>query len=239
MVLHDFVYLGGISILSNSIKSLMINNVYIETKTSNKITILFQKNVNGTVVGIGNDINWVYNNSDNIYKAYKITPEEILTEINVLFVKPIMIDGLKTIEFTLDETIKYNENIAISWDSKLLTSENRIIDEYGNEIFSSIHDIKNKPYGDLDAIDVNNNIDGITIKDNSDLIVKENVESLQLELDVYFKRIISGETIKGFINTSNGATENDFVIKNHTTNKSFNPDNISSNEDGSIHLTID
>ena len=36
-----------------------------------------------------------------------------------------MIDGLKTIEFTLDETIKYNENIAISWDSKLLTSENK------------------------------------------------------------------------------------------------------------------
>merc|ERR1712110_435140 len=36
-----------------------------------------------------------------------------------------------------------------------------------------------------------------------------------------------------------GAIINDFVIKNHTTNKSFNPDNISSNEDGYIHLTVD
>ena len=239
LVLHDFVYLWGNSILSNSIKSLMINDVYIETETSDKITILFQKNVNGPVVNIGNDISWSYNNSSNEYKAYKISSEEILTEINVLFVKSIMIDGLKTIEFTLDQTIKYNENIAISWDSKLLTSENRIIDEYGNEIFSSMHDLKNKPYGELDAIDVNNNIDGITIKENPDLIIKENVESLQLELDVYFKRIISGDTVKGFINTSGGATENDFVIKNHTTNKSFNPDNISSNEDGYIHLTVD
>ena len=125
-----------------------------------------------------------------------------------------MIDGIKTIEFTLDQRIKYNENIAVSWNSKLLTSENRIIDEYGNEIFSSIHDLKNKAYGELDAIDVNNNIDGITIKANPDLIVEENLENLQLEVNVYFKRIISGDTIKGFINTSDGATVSDFVIKN-------------------------
>ena len=239
LVLHDFVFLWGNSILSNSIKSLMINDVYIETETSDKITILFQKNVNGPVVNIGNDISWSYNNSSNEYKAYKISSEEILTEINVLFVKSIMINGIKTIEFTLDQIIKYTENIAIAWDSKLLTSENRIIDEYGNEIFSSIYDLKNKIYGDLDVIDVINNIDGITIKADPDLIIEENLETLELELDVYFKRIISGETIKGFINTSGGATVNDFVIKNHTTNKSFNPDNISSNEDGSIRLTID
>ena len=144
LVLHNFVFLWGNSILSNSIKTLMVNNTYIKTETPNKIIILFQKNINGPVVNVGNDISWSYNNSSNKYKAYKISSENTLIEINVLFVNTLIVDGIMGIEFTLDQSIKYNEDVAISWDSKIIATSNRIIDEYGNEVFSSIYDLKIK-----------------------------------------------------------------------------------------------